>query len=37
MVPIALTAADDLGVNARPFLMAIAYAASLSFLTPVGY
>lgn len=37
MVPIAITAAAHLGVNVKPFLMAIAYAASASFMTPMGY
>ncbi|HXV36785.1 MAG TPA: SLC13 family permease [Myxococcota bacterium] len=37
MFPIALAAAGDLGVDARPFAIAIAVAASASFLTPIGY
>lgn len=37
MVPIAIGAASNLGVDARPFLMAIAYGASTCFMTPVGY
>lgn len=37
MVPIALTAAEALGVDAKPFLMAICFAGSASFLTPMGY
>ena len=37
MVPIAVTSARELGVDPKPFLMAVAYAASLSFITPVGY
>jgi len=37
MVPIALSAAEALGVDSKPFLMAVAYAASNGFVTPVGY
>jgi len=37
MVPVAITAAAHLGVDGKPFLMAIAYAASASFMTPMGY
>jgi di/tricarboxylate transporter len=37
MVPIAVAASADLGVDAKPFLMAVAYGASASFLTPMGY
>jgi len=37
MAPIAITVADKLGVEARPFLMTVTYAASLSFMLPMGY
>jgi len=35
--PIALSAAAQLGVDPRPFFIAIAIAASSSFSTPIGY
>lgn len=37
MVPVALSTAATLGVDPRPFLMAVAYAASNGFMTPIGY
>lgn len=37
LAPIAIDMAEAMGVNVRPYLMAITYAASLSFMTPVGY
>lgn len=37
VVPVAIAAADMMGVDAKPFLVAVAFAASTSFATPVGY
>ncbi len=37
MFPIAVSAALNLGLEARPFAVAIAVAASASFLTPIAY
>ena len=37
MTPIAITAATKMGLDPRPFVFAICFAASASFVTPVGY
>lgn len=37
MAPIALQVASELGVDARPFIVAVMFAASAAFSTPIGY
>lgn len=37
MTPIAISIAASIGADARPFLVAIMFGASASFITPIGY
>lgn len=37
MVPIGLSIAAEAGLNPRPFIIAITFAASAAFATPIGY
>lgn len=37
ITPIVIGIADQLGVDARPFVAAVMFAASASFATPIGY
>jgi len=37
MTPIAIGLADQMGLDARPFVVAVMFAASASFSSPIGY
>ena len=37
VAPVGLSLAAQLGVDARPFLIAVCFAASAEFMTPMGY
>jgi di/tricarboxylate transporter len=37
MIPIGLSAAQHLQVNPQPFVIAVIFVASASFMTPIGY
>ena len=37
MVPIAIAVSGQIGLESRPFVFAVAFAASASFITPIGY
>ncbi len=35
--PIAINVAQQLGINAEPFILAVLFGANMSFATPIGY
>ena len=37
LTPIAIGLAEQFGIDARPFVVAVMFAASASFATPIGY
>jgi len=37
LVPVAISLASDMGMEPKPFLLTVLFAASTSFITPIGY
>jgi di/tricarboxylate transporter len=37
LAPIAIEVANQIGVNVQPFILAVSFAASLTFFTPIGH